>query len=311
MKRIAAFLTASLMLVLLCVPAAAKLQTAEPLITFREAPAEVPASEQEWEVLRIVNAERMNEGLDPLTMFSEMQTATDIRAQELIQELSHTRPDGSSCFTVLTEVGLSCSSAGENIAAGYQTPALVMNGWMNSPGHRSNILNAGFKHIGVGYTYSAGTTYGAYWVQLFCTGWSCGYSSFEILGEADMATPVDSLGLTGRFICGEGYCYMPLSAAMCTDDSTQNGVRTITFSCFGLTASISFGGGSPMPGDVDLNGVVDSADALYALRCALNIIELSETQLAAADVTGDGVCDSTDALMILRFALGLISEFGA
>ena len=309
MKKTLALLTALLLLAVLCVPAgAAEAQGAELRSAACEVPAEVPASAEEWEVLRIVNVERMNEGLQPLTMFAEMQTATDIRAQEIIQSFSHTRPDGTSCFTVFDEVGVDWSSVGENIAAGQPDPASVMDAWMNSPGHRANILNAGFKHIGVGYTYSQGSYYGAYWVQLFCTGWGCSYSSFEIMGGLDVSSSVDALGLTGRFTCGEGYCYMPLTSAMCVSDTTANGVRTVTFSCFGLTASVSVSGGSSMIGDIDSNGTVDSVDALLALRCAIGIMELNGTQLAAADVNGNGVCDSTDALLILRFALGLIDE---
>ena len=58
-------------------------------------------------------------------------------------------------------------TAGENIAAGYGNSSAVMNGWMNSPGHRSNILNAGFKRLGVGYVYIPNSEYGYYWVQIF------------------------------------------------------------------------------------------------------------------------------------------------
>ena len=305
MKRSIALFTLFLMLIVFCVPAGASRLPAEELPA-RSVPAEVPASQQEWEVLRIANAERMNEGLLPLTMFAAMQSATDIRALELIELFSHTRPDGTDCFTVFDEVGVNWSSVGENIAAGYQTPAAVMDGWMNSPGHRANILNAGFKHIGVGYTYSQNSDYGAYWVQLFCTGWGCSYSSFEILGEADMSTPVDSLGLAGKFTCGEGPCYMPLTAAMCTGDVTENGVRTLTFTCFGLTASVSFDGGAPLLGDVDGNGTVDISDAVLTMRCAMGLITLTPEQFARANVNGDGSVDISDALLIMRMAMGII-----
>ena len=310
MKKTLAIITAAIMLVFACLPTGASLlNMAEPDAAINELPAEVPASAQEWEVLRITNAERMNAGIDPLTMFSLVQDAADTRAPELIESFSHTRPDGTSCYTALDEAGIVYCAAGENIAAGYGTPAAVMNGWMNSDGHRANILNANYKHVGVGYFYSQASQYGAYWVQLFCTGWSCEYTGFEILGELDMSSPVDSLRLAGRFICDEGYCYMPLTSAMCVGDSVTNGVRTVTFSCFGLTASITAEGGSNLLGDVDLNGTIDSADALLALRCALDIMELDGESFLAADVTGDGVCDSTDALLILRYALGVIDSF--
>ena len=76
----------------------------------------------------------------------------------------HTRPDGTSCFTVLDQNGINYFSAGENIAMGYPTSESVVNGWMNSSGHKANILNSSFTHIGVG-CYEENGYY--YWVQLF------------------------------------------------------------------------------------------------------------------------------------------------
>ena len=81
-----------------------------------------------------------------------------------MSNLSHTRPDGSACFTVLAEYGIQWGAAGENIAAGFTDAATVMNGWLNSPGHYMNIMGP-FTHIGVGhYTDADGREY---WVQLF------------------------------------------------------------------------------------------------------------------------------------------------
>ncbi|MBR6108522.1 MAG: hypothetical protein IKQ36_02185 [Clostridia bacterium] len=314
MKKTISLLTIIFMCFVTCVPAGAGalqaevlhaevLHAEEPRISIGGAPDGAQASEQEWEVLRIVNEERMNAGLEPLTVFSGLQAATDIRAQELTQSFSHTRPDGTDCFTVLDEVGISYMAAGENIAAGYPTPAAVMDGWMNSPGHRSNILNAGFKHVGVGYCY-ANAGYGAYWVQLFSTGWSCAYTGFEILGVLDADTPVDGLGLAGRFTCGEGYCYMPLTSAMCVCDVTENGVRTLTFSCFGIEASVNAEDPS-LPGDADGNGMINTEDALLVLRAALGLCGDANALLETCDMDLSGVIDTTDALLILRQALDI------
>ena len=87
------------------------------------------------------------------------------RAQEIAQSFSHTRPDGTNGFTVLKERGIVYVACGENIAKGSITPRRVMEGWMNSAGHRKNILNANFTSIGVGYYLDAAGT--AHWVQLF------------------------------------------------------------------------------------------------------------------------------------------------
>lgn len=116
------------------------------------------------EVVRLVNAERAKNGLSALTVSGSVQAAAQTRAGELKQAFSHTRPNGSSAFTALSEAGVNYRGAGENIAYGQRTPAAVMQDWMNSPGHRANILKAEFTTIGVGYTVVNGTPY---WTQMF------------------------------------------------------------------------------------------------------------------------------------------------
>ena len=116
------------------------------------------------EVTRLVNAERAKNGLGAVTVNAKVQQAAQVRAGEQAQSFSHTRPNGASCFTALTEAGATYRGAGENIAYGQSTPAAVMNAWMNSEGHRANILNASFTNIGVGYTVINGTPY---WAQMF------------------------------------------------------------------------------------------------------------------------------------------------
>ncbi|MBQ8741443.1 MAG: hypothetical protein IJY79_07855 [Clostridia bacterium] len=111
-------------------------------------------------VLELVNIEREKAGLKPLEYYYAGQSAADIRAAEIIESFSHTRPDGSSCFTVFDEFNINYRSVGENIAYGYSTPEAVVEGWMNSEGHRANILNPSFTHLIVGYNNN-------HWVQLF------------------------------------------------------------------------------------------------------------------------------------------------
>ncbi len=116
------------------------------------------------QVVELVNKERNKNGLASLTMDSELNRAAAVRAKETAQSFSHTRPNGSSCFTALDEIGYSYSSAGENIAMGQSSPSEVVNAWMNSEGHRANILNSSFTKIGVG-CHSNGST--LYWSQFF------------------------------------------------------------------------------------------------------------------------------------------------
>ena len=116
------------------------------------------------QVVELVNAERAKVNLPALTMTTKLNEAALVRAKETVQSFSHTRPNGSSFSTVLKENGISFQGAGENIAWGQRTSEQVVNAWMNSEGHRANILNQGYTSIGVGYYLNGATPY---WAQLF------------------------------------------------------------------------------------------------------------------------------------------------
>ena len=129
-------------------------------------PAVTPAVDNSFEmqVLNLCNAERAKYGLAPLTWdAANLAPGAAVRVQEITVYFSHTRPDGSRCFTAITNPGW----VGENIAAGQDTPQEVVNAWMNSSGHRANILNVRAAKMGVGYVYVPGSMYGHYWVQMF------------------------------------------------------------------------------------------------------------------------------------------------
>lgn len=115
-------------------------------------------------VLNLVNQQRAAEGLSALSLDTGATNAAQIRAAEITGYFSHTRPNGTSCFTALDEANVSYRYAGENIAGGFATPEAVVTAWMNSPGHRANIMNANYTKLGVGY-YTTDGSY--YWVQLF------------------------------------------------------------------------------------------------------------------------------------------------
>lgn len=116
-------------------------------------------------VVELVNQERAKRNLAPLTIDLSVQAAAQVRAKECEQSFSHTRPNGSGFATALKEQKVSYRTAGENIAWGQRSPEEVVNAWMNSDGHRANILNAGFTSIGVGYYQNAKGV--NYWSQLF------------------------------------------------------------------------------------------------------------------------------------------------
>lgn len=125
---------------------------------------DVSLSAYAQEVVRLVNAERAKYGLSALTVNAKASQAAQVRAAEQARSFSHTRPNGTSCFTALREAGVSYRTAGENIAYGQRTPQEVVTAWMNSPSHRANILGSQYTQIGVGYTAQNGT---AYWAQFF------------------------------------------------------------------------------------------------------------------------------------------------
>ena len=108
-----------------------------------------------------MNQERQAAGVAPLGSSEELQRCAEIRVKEIKQSFSHTRPNGQDCFSVNPDL-----IRGENIAYGQTTPQKVMNSWMNSSGHRENILRERFTLGAVACYYDkASNTY--YWVQLF------------------------------------------------------------------------------------------------------------------------------------------------
>lgn len=117
------------------------------------------------QVVDLVNKERAKEGLAPLTIDTGLEQAALVRSKEIQTNFSHTRPNGSSFATAVAEAGVTYRRTGENIAWGQKTPEAVVNAWMNSEGHRANIMNVNFSRIGVGYLTNASGT--PYWTQLF------------------------------------------------------------------------------------------------------------------------------------------------
>ena len=118
----------------------------------------------ESEVIRLVNEIRAERGLKALTANWELSRVARYKSQDMVDNryFSHTSPVYGSPFQMIRAFGLSFRTAGENIAYGQRTPQAVVNAWMNSSGHRANILNASYTQIGVGYVAN-----GHYWTQMF------------------------------------------------------------------------------------------------------------------------------------------------
>ena len=118
------------------------------------------------EMLKEINLQRQNAGLSPLSLDERVCDYAQIRAQEITESFSHTRLNGENYWDELGRMGIDYYPGGENIAAGNSTVQATMNQWMNSPGHKANILKEGIGKVGIGYVQVEGG-YRHYWVQIF------------------------------------------------------------------------------------------------------------------------------------------------
>lgn len=120
------------------------------------------------EVLDLVNAARADAGVAALELDPALCQAAQVRAEECVGTFSHTRPDGTSYKTALTEAGITAGYVGENVATGYKGARQAVEGWLKSEGHRANILNGNYTKMGIGFEKNTGNRYqGFAWAQLF------------------------------------------------------------------------------------------------------------------------------------------------
>ncbi len=185
----------------------------------------------EWEVLRLTNIERHKKGVGPLIMAPELITTADLRAKEITQEYSHTRPNGSPFYVAIDHVFILNKITGENIAKMAKTPEQVVTAWMNSPGHRANILKGAFTYFGCGVAVNRDVKH---WVQLFATGGgmvtaktSNGVYHFETIEQMEQAIVICTTN--------EGYTgYIPLEA----DCMIRNG-NSFTYKLEGTSITVT------------------------------------------------------------------------
>lgn len=135
--------------------------------TSNDETADEDASEQAQAVLKLVNQERSKQGLKALVLDQKLNQVAQIKAEDMKKNnyFDHNSPTLGSPFDLMRNNGVSYRTAGENIAAGQQSAQAVMESWMNSSGHRANILNGNYTKLGVGFC--TGGRYGTYWVQEF------------------------------------------------------------------------------------------------------------------------------------------------
>lgn len=126
-------------------------------------------SQFEQRVVELVNVERQKAGLKPLVADSLLMKGAHAKSLDMVTKnyFSHTSPTYGSPFAMMKTFGVKYSAAGENIASGQKTPEAVVKAWMNSAGHRANILSTKYGKIGVGYAYKSSGNYHHYWTQWF------------------------------------------------------------------------------------------------------------------------------------------------
>jgi uncharacterized protein YkwD len=152
-------------------------------------------SDYETDVLYLVNLERAAQNLHPLTWDNQLHDAALAHSEDMAVNnyFSHTSLDGRTASERIEDAGYSWSAAGENIASGYSTPQAVVNGWMNSDGHRQNILSSTYCDLGVGYAYDPSSIYDHYWTQDFGRRigvFSCSAVANQPPSAGFMATPI-------------------------------------------------------------------------------------------------------------------------
>ncbi len=135
----------------------------------RETPAGEQFSQFQLRVVELVNMERQKEGLHPLVADTLLMKGASAKSQDMVenQYFSHNSPKYGSPFDMMRTFGISYRNAGENIASGQTSPEAVVRAWMESPGHRANIMSSKFNKIGVGYAYTSAGSYHHFWTQWF------------------------------------------------------------------------------------------------------------------------------------------------
>lgn len=255
-------------------------------------------SANSWEALRLTNVERAQEGLQPLSTFEALHAAAQLRAREIGQSFSHTRPNGQSCMTALNDVGLdpyAFTRSGENIAIGYGTPAAVVDGWMHSTGHRMNILTGPFTHLGMGNN-------GSGWTQMFLGTCMPQVSKITLgAGSYPVGTRIEDMDGVVILTCAHGNSYLPLSPEMCRGYTANAvGEQTVTVQYGSQTFSL----------DVTIQGTAQEAAAWELYRLGLfqgrGILENGQPDFAL-----DQQCTREEALTMLLRLLGREGEISA
>jgi hypothetical protein len=258
------------------------------------------------QVLELTNQFRAQNGLAPLKLNSELNAAAQAHSQDMAQNdyFSHTGKNGSKPWDRAKVVGYEARSMGENIAAGQTTPESVVQGWINSPGHRANLLNSSYKELGVGYFYLENDTgsvnYKRYWTQLFGSGDLNPNSSIVSSSPSPAPSAPSAAGLN---LVG-GSSSDSLSGQAGNDSLVGGGGSDVLF---GAAGNDVLNGGT---GDDVLNGGAGN-DRLIGGRGRDSFKFNSEAAFQTADLGLDTIVDftrGTDKIVLDQTTFGSITS---
>lgn len=256
-----------------------------------------------------INAMRTENGLDPLQTAPLLQEMCQERADELKTSYAHTRANGDAWYTILTEYGIDTNCfAGENIAAGYDTPEGVVNGWMNSAGHRKNILNTNYEYFAVGISYYKDDPeyYFYYWDLILLssdTGFEDSYTpmTFFFPTEPEQTTTTEQTTTILTTLQTTTTFPTTTTPTTLTFTSTQSNSSTTTAPVTATTLPDSCN-----YGDCNTDGVVDLRDAVFLGKYLSGQIAMTRIQLINANcnqLDGTEIVDEKDAQSIMEFVL--------
>ena len=246
-----------------------------------------------------INAMRMENGLEPLQTAPLLQEMCQERADELTKSYSHSRVNGDAWYTILTDYGIDTNCfAGENIAAGYDTPEGVVEGWMNSAGHRRNILNTNYEYFAVGVSYYENDPeyYFYYWDLILLSSDSGFEDSYTPLAtvipetEQTTTTTLQTTSLTTATV-----------TSLLSSNLTTTITAMITVPKTSTTLAYDYN-----YGDCNTDGVVDLRDAIFLGKYLSGQVAMTRIQLINANcnqIDGTEVVDERDAQSIMEFVL--------
>lgn len=246
-----------------------------------------------------INAMRMENGLEPLQTAPLLQEMCQERADELTKSYSHSRVNGDAWYTILTDYGIDTNCfAGENIAAGYDTPEGVVEGWMNSAGHRRNILNTNYEYFAVGVSYYENDPeyYFYYWDLILLSSDSGFEDSYTPLAtvipetEQTTTTTLQTTSLTTATV-----------TSLLSSNLTTTITAMITVPKTSTTLAYDYN-----YGDCNTDGVVDLRDAIFLGKYLSGQVVMTRIQLINANcnqIDGTEVVDERDAQSIMEFVL--------